>query len=419
MKFNRLKRREFIAALGGAAAAWPLAARAQQPMPVIGFLGAVSPDGFVERLRAFREGLKEAGYVEGENVAIEYRWAENQLDRLPALAAELVRKRVAVIVAHGGTAPTIAAKAATTTIPIVFVIPEDPVKLGLVASLSRPGGNLTGVNFLFGELVPKRLELLRELVPAMTRVAVFVNPANPARAESIVNEAESAGRMMGLHIQVFNTGTAREINAAFATLARERPDALFVSPDPFFQVRRVQLATLAARHGIPTSFSARGLRRSGRPDELRAQHQRRISSSRRLYRPRPQGREAGGLAGAAVDQFELVINTQTAMMLGLTVPPIAARDRRRGDRLSARIKRREFITLLGGAAAAPIVWPLAARAQPPRKVPRIGVSPCGHACLLRTSRQGLPRGAAGAWSYRGKNGHDRVEMGAGQGRTTS
>ena len=248
-------RRKFFTLLGGAAATWPLTAGAQQPsMPVIGFLGAVSP---TETARGFLQGLKEAGYTEGENVAIEYRWAENQLDRLPSLAADLVRKRVAVIVATGGTAPALAAKAATTTIPIVFTIPDDPVELGLVASLSRPGGNLTGVYFLVGELVPKRLELLRELMPAMTNVAVFVNPANSARAEAQAREAESAARRMGLRVRIFNAGTGSEINMAFATLARERPDALLVSPDPLYVVRRVQLATLAARHAIPTSFSNR------------------------------------------------------------------------------------------------------------------------------------------------------------------
>jgi putative ABC transport system substrate-binding protein len=253
-----MRRREFITLVGGAAATWPLTARAQQPtMPVIGFLGAVSPAGFSDRLQAFHQGLKDTGYAEGANVAIEYRWADNQLNRLPAMAADLVRRQVAAIVTSGGTAPAIAAKAATTTVPIVFAIPEDPVKLGLVASLARPGGNLTGVNFFFGELVPKRLELLRELVPAMTRVAVFVNPGNPARAELHAREAETAGRAMGLHIQIFNAGSSGDIDAICAAFARERPDALFVSPDPYFTVRRVQLATLAARHAIPTSFAAR------------------------------------------------------------------------------------------------------------------------------------------------------------------
>ena len=242
-----MRRREFITLLGGAAAAWPIAARAQQPaMPVIGFLHAVSPVGFTERLRDFRLGLKDAGYVEGENVTIEYRWAENQLDRLPALAAELARRQVAVMVTLGGTAPAIAAKALNTTIPVVFAVPEDPVKLGLVTSLGRPGGNLTGINFFTGELVAKRLELLRELVPAAARVAMFVNPANPARAELAVKEAETAGRAMGLQIRVFNVSTSSEINAAFATLGRDRPDALLVSPDPFFVGRRIQLANLHA-----------------------------------------------------------------------------------------------------------------------------------------------------------------------------
>ena len=223
-------------------------------MPVIGFLDPASPDAIAHRLRAFRQGLKEAGYVEGENVAIEYRWAENQVDRLPALAAELVRRRVAVIVATGGTAAALAAKAATTTIPIVFVVAEDPVRLGLVASLARPGGNLTGINFFSAELAAKRLELLRELVPAATRVAVLVNPAGATMPRRTLRDVEPAARAMGLQIQVLNASTSREIDAAFATFARERPDALFVGADPFFNSRRVQLVHLAARHAIPATY---------------------------------------------------------------------------------------------------------------------------------------------------------------------
>jgi len=317
-----IRRRDFITLMVGGAAAWPLAARAQQPaIPVIGFLGAVSLDGFTERLRAFRQGLKETGYVEGENVAIEYRWAENQLDRLPELTTDLIRKQIAVLVAAGGTAPVITAKAATTTIPIVFVIPEDPVRLGLVTSLSRPGGNITGVNFFFGEVVPKRLALLRELVPAMSRVAVFVNSANPGRAESLVREVESTGHALGLHIQVFHTSTGREINAAFATLAGARPDALLILPDPFFNDRRAQLATLTARHAIPTSFPARSYVEAGGlmsygTNINDAFRQAGVYTGRVL-----KGAKPADLPVVQSTKFELVINAQTAEMLGLTIPP--------------------------------------------------------------------------------------------------
>ena len=223
-----MRRRRFITLLGGAAA-WPLAVRAQQAaMPVVGFLNPTSLDGMSDRLRAFREGLKETGFADGENVAIEQRWAEGQFDRLPALAAELVRRQVAVIAATGGPTAALAAKAATTTIPIVFGIADDPVKLGLVANLARPGGNLTGINFFNAELAAKRLELLRELVPGAARVALLVNPGDAARAESTVRDISTAARTMGLQVQVLNADTSGEIDAAFAVLARERPDALFV-----------------------------------------------------------------------------------------------------------------------------------------------------------------------------------------------
>jgi putative tryptophan/tyrosine transport system substrate-binding protein len=205
-------------------------------MPVIGFLGGVSPDGFTERLRAFRQGLNETGYVEGENVAIEYRWAENQLDRLPALVADLVRRRVAVIAALGGNRSPVAAKAATTTIPIVFAVSEDPVKLGLVATLARPGGNATGINFFSLELVAKRLEFLRELVPRAVRVAVLVNPANAGNADAMVRDVEAAARAMGLQIQIFQASTSGEIHAASDRLARERPDSYGFNRVPWREV---------------------------------------------------------------------------------------------------------------------------------------------------------------------------------------
>src|SRR5258707_8992456 len=233
-----MRRREFITLLGGAAVAWPQAMQAQQPaMPVIGLLDSRSPDALMDRLRGFRQGLKDTGYVEGENVAIEYRWAEGQFDRLPALAAELVRRRVAVIATGGGPATALATKAPTATIPIVFIVGEDPVRLGLVANLGRPGGHLTGVNFLVGELTAKRLGLLRELVPGAARIAVLVNPANTTNAETTLRDAEPAARAMGLQIQILKASTSSEIEAAFATFVRERPDALFVGNDAFLTSR--------------------------------------------------------------------------------------------------------------------------------------------------------------------------------------
>jgi putative ABC transport system substrate-binding protein len=316
-----MRRREFITFLGGFAA-WPLAARAQQPaMPVIGFLENRSPDVVVERLRAFREGLKETGHVEGGNVAIEYRWAQNQIDRLPTLAAELVQRPVAVLVASGGPQASLALKATTSTIPIVFGVGEDPVRLGLVASLARPGGNATGVNFFNTDLTAKRLELLRELVPAATRVAVLVNPRNATGTEITLREAHSAANAMGLQIQVLNASSSREINEAFASLDRKPVDAMFVSQDGFLISRRVQLANMAARHAIPLASSSRDIAEVGGlmsygTNITEAFRQMGIYTGRILKGARP--------ADLPVEQstkFEFVINVQTASMLGLTVPP--------------------------------------------------------------------------------------------------
>ncbi len=316
-----MKRREFITLLGGAAAAWPLAARAQQPaMPVIGFLHPASADAIANRLRVFRRGLKEAGFVEGENVTVDYRWAEGQLDRLPALAAELVRRRVAVIVAPAANEVGLAAKAATTTIPIVFAVSEDPVKLGLVASLARPGGNVTGVNFFNAELNAKRLELLRELIPHAKRIGLLINPDVISGAVA-VRDVEAAAPAMGLQTQVVNASTSGEIDAAFATFARERPDALFVTGNPLFNSRRLQLALLAARHAIPASYASRdypedgGLMSYG-TNVADAYRQVGIYAGRIL-----KGAKPADLPVVQATKFELVINHKTASMLGLTVPP--------------------------------------------------------------------------------------------------
>jgi putative tryptophan/tyrosine transport system substrate-binding protein len=312
-------RRKFITLLGGAATAWPLAAGAQQPtMPVVGFLHPLSVHAVGDQLRAFHQGLKEAGFVDGENVAIEYRWADNRTDRLPALAAELVRRRVAIIATVGTSA--FAVKAATTTIPIVFVGGEDPVKLGLVASLARPGGNLTGINWLGGELVAKRLELLRQLLPAATRVAVLVNPAFATLTEITLRDVETAARAMGLQIQVLNADTSREIDAAFEIIGREQPDALIVGPGPFFNSRRVQMAQLAARYAVPAIHTTRleaeagGLMSYG-PSLTDAYRQAGAYTGRILKGAKPED-----LPVVQSSKFELVINAQTARMLRLTVP---------------------------------------------------------------------------------------------------
>jgi putative ABC transport system substrate-binding protein len=308
--------------LGGAAAAWPLRARAQQPaIPVIGLLDQRSPDELAARLRGFRQGLRDSGFVEGQNVAIEYRWAENKTERLPELAADLLRRQVAVIAATSGTSPALAAKATATTIPIVFIVSNDPVRLGLVASIARPDGNLTGINFFTGELAAKRLELLHELVPTATRVAVLIDPANPDYAETTVRDVEAAASAIRMQIQVVKASTIGEINAAFATFVRERPDALFVGHDPYFNNRRTQLVHLATRHAVPASYSARDFVEAGGlmsygADIADAWRQAGSYVGRIL-----KGAKPADLPVVQSSKFELVINSQTATMLGLTVPP--------------------------------------------------------------------------------------------------
>jgi putative ABC transport system substrate-binding protein len=314
-----MRRREFISLLGGAAAAWPLAARAQQPaMPVIGFLSGTSPE--TARLRAFRQGLKDAGFIEGENVAIEYRWADDQTDRLPALAAELAQRRVAVIAAIGGIPSALAAKAATTTIPIVFLVGVDPVRLGLVSNLPRPGGNLTGINVINSELASKRLELLRALVPGAIRIGVLVDPTNASGTDATLRDVGAAARTMGLQIQVLNASTSLELDAAFATLVRERSAALIVGSTPFFFDRRVQLALLAARHAAPAIYQDRHHAEVGGLISYGAS----LGDAYRhvgVYAGRIlKGAKPADLPVVQPTRFELVINVSTARMLGLTVP---------------------------------------------------------------------------------------------------
>ena len=315
-----MQRRDFIKVVAGSAITWPLAARAQQPaMPVVGFLNATSPDAY--RLRAFHQGLKEAGFVEGENVAVEYSWADNQTDRLPTLAAELVRRQVTVIVAAGGLQSALAARTETKSIPVLFIAAEDPVKLGLVTSLAKPDGNLTGVNILMSEVVAKRLELLRELLPKAIRIDALVDPANATTTESTLRGLEAAARTMGVQIRVFNASTIREIDAAFAALANERPDALFVGVSGFLLSRRVQLAQLAARHAIPAIYQDREHAEVGGLMSYGAS----IGDAYRnlgVYAGRIlKGAKPADLPVVQSSKLELVINHSTARMLGLTVPP--------------------------------------------------------------------------------------------------
>jgi putative tryptophan/tyrosine transport system substrate-binding protein len=316
-----MKRREFITLVGSAAAMWPLAARAQQPaMPMVGVLhsGSAETQKF---LTPFRQGLAEAGYVEGKNLAVEYRWADGRYDRLPELAADLVRRKVNVIAVPSSTPATLAAKAASSAIPLVFAVGDEPVKLGLVASLAQPGGNATGINFFIAELTAKRLGLLRELVPAATRVAVLVNPADPTRTETIVTDVEAAARVLGVQVQVFNASTIREIDAAFTGFARDRPDALFVAPDSFFNDRRVQLALLAARHAVPAAYSVRDYIEAGGLMSYGtnlAYSGRQVGVYTGLIL---KGAKPANLPVLQPTQFELVINLSAARTVGIEMPP--------------------------------------------------------------------------------------------------
>jgi putative ABC transport system substrate-binding protein len=315
-----MRRREFIAALGGVSA-WPLAAHAQSPaMPVIGYLFAGSAGPFSHLTPLFRQALAEAGYVEGRTVAIEYRWAEGQYDQLPAMAAELVRRQVAVIVATPIPA-AVAAKAATATIPIVFNVAGDPVKLGLVASLARPGGNATGVNSFIAELGAKQLGLLHELVPAAARIGLLVNPTNP-NAEGVMTDVTAAASAIGLQIDIIHASDSREIEAAFATLVRNRADALVVGSDVFFNSRRLQLVTLAARHAIPAIYNLRTFAEAGGlmsyGTSLTEMYQQIGVYTARILK----GAKPADLPVLQSTKFELVINLPTARAIGLDVPPM-------------------------------------------------------------------------------------------------
>ena len=317
-----MKRREFINVLGGAAVAWPLKARAQQPaMPVIGFLNGGSPDGYAPMVAAFRKGLSETGYADGQNMAIEYRWANNEIDRLPELAADLVRGRVAVIATPVNTPAALAAKAATTTFPIVFGVGTDPVQAGLVSSFNRPGGNITGVAGMNWELGPKRLGLLHDLLPGAVRFAVLVNPKNPDVVQPFIKDVQAAGATIGRQIEVLAASTNRDIDTAFASLVQKRADALLVAPETLFSNRRVQLVTLAAHHRVPAIYPWR------EPVEIGGlmSYATSIADLFRLagiYTGRIlKGEKPADLPVLRASKFEFVINLQTAKALGLDVPP--------------------------------------------------------------------------------------------------
>jgi len=316
-----MKRREFITLLGGAAAIWPLAARAQRSaLPVIGLVSGRSPDTAATVVAAFRKGLNETGYTEGQNVTVEYHYLEGQYDRLPALMADLVGRRVAVIATPGSVPAALAAKAATATIPIVFGVGDDPVQLGLVASLARPGGNATGTNYFNNELAAKRLRLLHDLVPKAVRVAVLVNPANVLIAESTLRAVREAAPTIGLQIQIFNASTISEIDAAFASFARERPDALFVAPDAFLNSRRVQTVTLTMRNKIPATYDtgedvASGGLMSYGTDTAEMFQQVGVYTGKIL-----KGAKPADMPVVQSTKFEFVINLQTARALGIEVP---------------------------------------------------------------------------------------------------
>ena len=316
-----MKRRDFITLLGGAAATWPLAARGQQPtMPVVAFVNGGSADVAARYVAAFRKGLNESDTIEGQNATVEYHYLEGQYNRLPALMADLVSRRVAVIATPASIVAALAAKAATATIPIVFSVPEDPVKLGLVASLARPGGNATGINNFAQEVAAKRLRLLHDLVPKAVRIAVLLNPANSSSAETTLQDVEEAARSIGLQIHVLDATTTSEIDAAFAVLAREQYDALFVAPDTIFTSRRTQFATLTARDRIPAAYANRdfvaagGLMSYG-TDLADVFHQVGVYTGRIL-----KGAKPADLPVLQTTTFEFVINRTTAKALGLTIP---------------------------------------------------------------------------------------------------